>query len=61
MSYARQSVGIAAQPPSGDGSYGESAFYDKSIPKWRCPASLTEIVQDGHVDPPRSSASPADP
>ncbi len=28
----------AAHPPSGDGSYDESAFYDKSVPKWRCPA-----------------------
>jgi len=38
MSYARQSVGIAAQPPSGDGSYNETAIFEESIPKWRCPA-----------------------
>jgi len=36
-SYARQSVGNAGDPPSGEGSYIESAKHHISASKWRCP------------------------
>ena len=39
-SYARQSVGNSGHPPSGDGSYNESAICDKSDSTWRCPAMV---------------------